>query len=321
MQPRHRGRGPPRGLRRRGGRPGCRSGCSRWSPTCWPRLGRSHDPGSVRRAVAAARRVGFESFNLDLIYGAVGRVGGGLGPHPRRGARARTAPRERLRPHRGAGHAAGRRPGPPARRRRPGRQVPAGHDPAGRRGAASGTRSPTGPRPGTAAATTSSTGTRATTWGSAAPPTRTAAGRRWWNVRTPERYVEAVLADASTEAAGEHLDEERRRLEALQLALRTTRGVPVTSLSPRRPRGARRAGRGARRAARAHRRRAAARQRGGGPPALNRRRSAGRAARTPGRAGPGRARRGRPAGRRWPRRARRGRRASRRRSAAAPGGR
>jgi putative oxygen-independent coproporphyrinogen III oxidase len=55
-------------------------------------------------------------------------------------------------------------------------------------------------------------------------------GRRWWNLRTPERYVEAVEAGGSTEAAGETLDAETRRVEALQLALRTRRGVPADAL-------------------------------------------------------------------------------------------
>ena len=57
------------------------------------------------------------------------------------------------------------------------------------------------------------------------------AGRRWWNVRTPERYVEAVGAGRSPEAAGEVLEDEERRREALQLALRTADGVPATSLA------------------------------------------------------------------------------------------
>jgi len=55
-------------------------------------------------------------------------------------------------------------------------------------------------------------------------------GRRWWNVRTPERYVAAVRAGEPTEAAGERLDDETRRLEGLQLALRMRDGVPVDVL-------------------------------------------------------------------------------------------
>jgi len=37
-------------------------------------LGRSHDPANVERAVALARDAGFETFNLDLIYGAAGET-------------------------------------------------------------------------------------------------------------------------------------------------------------------------------------------------------------------------------------------------------
>ena len=35
-------------------------------------LGRTHDPANVETAVSAARAVGVETFNLDIIYGAVG---------------------------------------------------------------------------------------------------------------------------------------------------------------------------------------------------------------------------------------------------------
>ena len=38
------------------------------------------------------------------------------------------------------------------------------------------------------------------------------AGRRWWNLRTPERYIDAVEAGLTTEAAGETLDPEARTL-------------------------------------------------------------------------------------------------------------
>ena len=55
-------------------------------------------------------------------------------------------------------------------------------------------------------------------------------GHRWWNVRTPERYVAAVRDGESTEAAGENLDEETRRIEGLQLALRMSDGVPASAL-------------------------------------------------------------------------------------------
>jgi oxygen-independent coproporphyrinogen-3 oxidase len=55
-------------------------------------------------------------------------------------------------------------------------------------------------------------------------------GRRFWNLRTPERYVEAVEAGRSVEAADERLDRHARRIEGLQLALRQRDGVPAGSL-------------------------------------------------------------------------------------------
>jgi putative oxygen-independent coproporphyrinogen III oxidase len=56
-------------------------------------------------------------------------------------------------------------------------------------------------------------------------------GRRWWNLRTPDRYIAAVQAHESTEASFELLDAEARRIEGLQLALRTREGIPANSFS------------------------------------------------------------------------------------------
>ncbi|MHB1090048.1 MAG: radical SAM family heme chaperone HemW [Ilumatobacteraceae bacterium] len=56
-------------------------------------------------------------------------------------------------------------------------------------------------------------------------------GRRWWNVRTPDRYIELVNAGDSPESASEILDDETRALEALQLLLRTKEGVPMDAFS------------------------------------------------------------------------------------------
>jgi oxygen-independent coproporphyrinogen-3 oxidase len=56
-------------------------------------------------------------------------------------------------------------------------------------------------------------------------------GRRWWNLRTPDRYIDAVRTGTSVEASSETLDAETRRFEGLQLALRTRDGVERTSFS------------------------------------------------------------------------------------------
>ena len=55
-------------------------------------------------------------------------------------------------------------------------------------------------------------------------------GRRSWSVRTPERYIEAIRAAAPVEAGSESLGPDERRLEALQLALRTSAGVPAEAV-------------------------------------------------------------------------------------------
>jgi oxygen-independent coproporphyrinogen-3 oxidase len=55
-------------------------------------------------------------------------------------------------------------------------------------------------------------------------------GRRYWNLRTPERYIEAVEDGRPVEAADERLDDESRRIEGLQLALRLRTGVPSAAL-------------------------------------------------------------------------------------------
>lgn len=56
------------------------------------------------------------------------------------------------------------------------------------------------------------------------------AGRRWWNVRTPERYIELVRRGETVEAAGETLDAATREFERLELMLRMSEGVPVAVL-------------------------------------------------------------------------------------------
>jgi oxygen-independent coproporphyrinogen-3 oxidase len=57
-----------------------------------------------------------------------------------------------------------------------------------------------------------------------------AAGRRWWNVRTPERYIRAISSASSPVAGEETLSSDERALEALQLSLRTRDGVPVAAI-------------------------------------------------------------------------------------------
>ncbi len=56
-------------------------------------------------------------------------------------------------------------------------------------------------------------------------------GVRWWNVRTPERYINAVDQGRTPVAGREVLTPAQRDFEALALALRTPRGVPWEALA------------------------------------------------------------------------------------------
>ncbi|MDQ1360838.1 MAG: hypothetical protein QOJ44_1215 [Acidimicrobiaceae bacterium] len=56
------------------------------------------------------------------------------------------------------------------------------------------------------------------------------AGRRWWNVRTPDRYVRAMTAGRDPMAGEEVLTESQRAFEALTLAIRTRSGVAASAV-------------------------------------------------------------------------------------------
>jgi oxygen-independent coproporphyrinogen-3 oxidase len=57
------------------------------------------------------------------------------------------------------------------------------------------------------------------------------AGERWWNVRTPDRYIHVIESGGSPVASREVLTDEQRAFEALTLSLRTPRGVPWDALA------------------------------------------------------------------------------------------
>jgi putative oxygen-independent coproporphyrinogen III oxidase len=56
------------------------------------------------------------------------------------------------------------------------------------------------------------------------------AGRRWWTVHTPDRYVAAVEAGRTTVAGEEILTPAQQVFERLALSLRTPEGVPAEAL-------------------------------------------------------------------------------------------
>ncbi len=192
-------------------------------------LGRTHDPDNVRQAVAWAREAGFETFNLDLIMGAAGEtvadwassIDDVLALDP---------------PHVSA-YGLTVEPGTPLAAD-PDR-YPDDDDQADKylltdeRLGAAGLRwyeVSNWARPGHECRHNGLYWDAGEYLGFGCAAHSHRGGRRWWNLRTPERYLDAVEAGTSTEAAGEDLDEGTRRLEALQLALRTREGVPVAAL-------------------------------------------------------------------------------------------
>ena len=56
-------------------------------------------------------------------------------------------------------------------------------------------------------------------------------GRRWWNVRTPERFILLVRSGGGLIAGEETLVAAGREREALELSLRTRRGVPERAVA------------------------------------------------------------------------------------------
>jgi oxygen-independent coproporphyrinogen-3 oxidase len=193
-------------------------------------LGRTHDPDNVRRAVDAAHAAGIDRVNVDLIYGTPGEsvadweatLDGALA----------------LAPEHVSAYALTVEPGTPL-----GRAVAAGErrapdddDQARKYEIADDRLSAAGlvwyelsnwARPGGECRHNLlywSQGDYAAI-GCAAHGHR--AGRRWWNVRTPERYVAAITDGADPEAGHEELDDRRRAEEALTLALRTRDGIKL----------------------------------------------------------------------------------------------
>jgi oxygen-independent coproporphyrinogen-3 oxidase len=57
-------------------------------------------------------------------------------------------------------------------------------------------------------------------------------GRRWWNVKPPTAYLEAVSAGRPPRGGEELLDPEERRMEQLLLGLRTSAGIPAGWVGP-----------------------------------------------------------------------------------------
>jgi len=192
-------------------------------------LGRSHLPENVQRAVAAVRAVGIPTFNLDLIYGAAGETLDDW--------RVTLEHALELAPTHVSAYALTVEAGTPLF------DEPARHpdddDLADKYELADDLLTAAGREnyevsnwalPGHECRHNVLYWQQGDYRGFGSAAHSHAAGRRWWNLRTPERYIAAVQGGQTTEAAGESLDSETRRVEGLQLALRMRDGVPAEVL-------------------------------------------------------------------------------------------
>ncbi len=191
-------------------------------------LGRTHDRANVERAVAAAREVGLD-VNLDLIYGGAGESVDDW--------RASIEAVVALGPDHVSAYALTIEPGTPLA------ADPARHpdddDQADKYVLADELLGAAGyrnyeisnwARPGKECRHNLLYWRQGDYVGFGAAAHSHRRGRRWWNLRTPERYIAAVRSGTSTEAAAEELDDEARRVEGLQLRVRTTDGVPTEAV-------------------------------------------------------------------------------------------
>jgi putative oxygen-independent coproporphyrinogen III oxidase len=192
-------------------------------------LGRTHDRANVERCVALAREVGFTSFNLDLIYGGAGET---LDDWRRTLDDAIAFDPPHVSAYALTVEAGTPLAADPERH-------PDDDDQADKYLAASERLAEAGlgwyeisnwARPGHECRHNLLYWTMGEYQGIGCAAHSHRRGRRFWNVRTPDRYIEGVERDGGVEASDERLDPDGRALEALQLSLRTRHGVPASAL-------------------------------------------------------------------------------------------
>lgn len=209
-------------------------GAQSFDPVVLRALERVHSPESVRRAYSAARRAGLRSLNLDLIYGAEGETL----------ASWRRTLREAIEmgPEHISCYALTIEPATPL-----GRKVAAGLAP------------PPDPdlqtemyehacealalagylhyevsnwaRPGCASVHNIGYWEGRPYLGLGAGAHSYRDGERWWNLRPPRQYIDAVVSKRLPIGGRERLDHGQKRLERLLLGLRAAEGVPLDAVS------------------------------------------------------------------------------------------
>lgn len=198
-------------------------------PSVLRTLGRTHDPDNVERCAALARRAGFTTWNLDLIYGAAGES-------PSDWQRTLDLALALEPPHLSA-YALTVEAGTPLAA--DATRHPDDDDQADKYLALDAACEAAGlvsyeisnwARPGHECRHNQLYWSQGPYRGIGCSAHSHQAGRRWWNVRTPDRYIDAIRTGSSPTGGEEVLDDEAQRTERLQLALRTRSGVPTSAL-------------------------------------------------------------------------------------------
>lgn len=198
-------------------------------PSVLESLGRTHDPDNVKRAVEAVRDAGIGRLNLDLIYGAAGETIEDWG----------TTLHEvvDLGPDHVSAYSLTIEPGTPLADD-PDRH-PDDDDQADKYRMADAALAAAGlanyeisnwAKPGQECRHNLLYWTQGEYLGLGCAAHSHIDGRRFWSVRTPERYIKAVEQGVSTEAGSETLDGPEREVEALQLAIRLADGVDAAAI-------------------------------------------------------------------------------------------
>ena len=205
------------------------------SPAVLRILDRTHTPGAGLEAARAATRAGFEHVNLDLIYGTPGESDEDL----------RRSVVEAL--EAGVDHVSAYalivEDGTPLARRVRRGELPAPDDDvaAARYAIVDELLTQAGldwyevsnwARPGGECRHNLAYWHGTDWWGVGPGAHSHVDGERWWNVRHPRTYAQALAAGESPEEGREVLTEGQRRVETVMLGLRLAEGVPVTVLSP-----------------------------------------------------------------------------------------
>jgi oxygen-independent coproporphyrinogen-3 oxidase len=192
-------------------------------------LERIHSPDAVRLAAAAARTAGFDDVNLDLIYGATGETleswrrtleqTVALGPEHVSAYALTIEPATPL----GRAVASGRTPSPDADLQA--EMYAAACEALGAAGYEHYEVS-NWAKPGRRCLHNLGYWQGRPYLGLGAGAHSFRAGRRWWNLRPPQQYVDTVAGGRRPEGGHEDLNDEEQALERLLLGLRIADGVP-----------------------------------------------------------------------------------------------